>query len=535
MKRTPRLLASAAVGAALIGGALVTAPAAMAAPIGQVIPAPSSGSVQDPFNIKTSALCPAPSSAVVGYISHIGSTPAQDWPSDTILLSFTDVGLSGLATTGLPASDNLQGIANGNGLTLEPGSYTLTIDCRDADIMVTGSYGQFQGQITVAGTGASATYAYAAPAAPASSTTLAVSPSGSASLGAPVTLTATVTSSAAVAGTVQFKDGGVDLGSPVAVSGGSASLTTSALAAGAHSLTAAFVPTNPADVAPSTSAATSYSVVAPATATTTTVSASPASPTTADAITLSASVSPAAAGTVTFAEGATVLGSAPASGGSASLTLPPGTVAAGSHSVTATFAPSDTSAYTGSSGTTSLTVGAFNGYNLNGIQGGGEVVTTTVDGGTLTLTAATTPVDLGAAALNGANTLFVTAPKDINPVTVTDTRAGSLGYSVSGVAGDFTGAGGSINSENLGWTPKIVGTPPSSVSVTAGAAVPAGAGVPVGTTSSPVAGLKASRTLATAASGASVGTVELGASLVLQAPTTTKAGTYSTTLVITAL
>ncbi|MBV8993724.1 MAG: Ig-like domain repeat protein, partial [Pseudonocardiales bacterium] len=72
-------------------------------------------------------------------------------------------------------------------------------------------------------------------------TTSAVSPVAP---GAPVALTATVTPIAG--GTVQFKDGITNLGSPVRVTNGSASGSTSALAVGSHSLRAVFTPHNPA-------------------------------------------------------------------------------------------------------------------------------------------------------------------------------------------------------------------------------------------------------------------------------------------------
>ena len=66
-----------------------------------------------------------------------------------------------------------------------------------------------------------------------------------------MTLTATVTPADAV-GSVQFKDGAATLGSPVAVSAGSAQLVTSSLTGGTHSLSAAFSPTDSS--APSDSA-----------------------------------------------------------------------------------------------------------------------------------------------------------------------------------------------------------------------------------------------------------------------------------------
>lgn len=70
-------------------------------------------------------------------------------------------------------------------------------------------------------------------------------PASSSTYGDSVTFTATVAVTAPGAGTpsgnVQFKDGGVNLGSPVALSGTTAQLTTSALNAGVHNITAQYV------------------------------------------------------------------------------------------------------------------------------------------------------------------------------------------------------------------------------------------------------------------------------------------------------
>ena len=57
--------------------------------------------------------------------------------------------------------------------------------------------------------------------------------------GQSVTLTATVTGSSPT-GTGQFRDGATNLGAPVALAGGQAQLVTSALAVGAHSITAVY-------------------------------------------------------------------------------------------------------------------------------------------------------------------------------------------------------------------------------------------------------------------------------------------------------
>jgi membrane-bound lytic murein transglycosylase B len=80
--------------------------------------------------------------------------------------------------------------------------------------------------------------------------------------GSPVTLIATVTPSTA-AGTVQFMDGTTNFGTPVAVTNGIASTTTSTsvLAVGSHALTAVFTPTDTA-YGSSTSPALSLTVAA---------------------------------------------------------------------------------------------------------------------------------------------------------------------------------------------------------------------------------------------------------------------------------
>ncbi|MGH3826479.1 MAG: Ig-like domain-containing protein [Pseudonocardiaceae bacterium] len=74
---------------------------------------------------------------------------------------------------------------------------------------------------------------------------------------------ATVTPDTA-AGTVQFQDGTMALGSPVPVVGGSAMLLTAELAQGTHLLTAVFTPTSPAVSGPSTSPMVSMTMTGPA-------------------------------------------------------------------------------------------------------------------------------------------------------------------------------------------------------------------------------------------------------------------------------
>jgi hypothetical protein len=99
----------------------------------------------------------------------------------------------------------------------------------------------------------------AASSAVTTSTALAASPVGHQTGGSSVTLTATVAPSGAV-GSVQFKDGATNIGTPVEVSAGTAVRATSTLAAGAHSLTAVFSPTNPGAFAASSSTPLSYAI-----------------------------------------------------------------------------------------------------------------------------------------------------------------------------------------------------------------------------------------------------------------------------------
>ncbi|MFI7217393.1 Ig-like domain-containing protein [Micromonospora maritima] len=93
-------------------------------------------------------------------------------------------------------------------------------------------------------------------------TTLAVTPAGPKPQGTELALTATVTPAAAV-GSVQFRDGTAALGGAQQVTGGVATVTTTQLTAGQHSLTAVFTPQSDVDFSPSTSTASTYQVTAP--------------------------------------------------------------------------------------------------------------------------------------------------------------------------------------------------------------------------------------------------------------------------------
>ncbi|MBP7867408.1 MAG: Ig-like domain repeat protein [Acidobacteria bacterium] len=174
-------------------------------------------------------------------------------------------------------------------------------------------------------------------AATALTTTVLASAPNPSVYGDTVTLTATLTSAfGPPPGTVRFLDGAVEIGTGP-LSGGTATFTTTLLAGGSHTLTAVY--DGAAGYQGSTSAPVTH-VVNPA-PTTTSLSSAPNPSIYGDAVTLTAVVGSGAgtpAGTVTFTEGAVVLGSSPLAGGTAVLVIPspPG----GPHVFTAAYSGS---------------------------------------------------------------------------------------------------------------------------------------------------------------------------------------------------
>jgi hypothetical protein len=173
-------------------------------------------------------------------------------------------------------------------------------------------------------------------------------------LGQGVSFTAQVNLGAT--GTVTFKDGATQLGSPVTLSGGSPNIATfpiSTLTVGAHSITAVYsgdpnFAGNTSSVFPQT--------VNPQT-TTTTLGAVPASSTYGNSVTLTATVSVSSAtGTVTFKDGTNVLGSSSLSTGTPNTaTFTTAALTGGTRSLTAVYS-GDTNDATSTSSVLSFTV-----------------------------------------------------------------------------------------------------------------------------------------------------------------------------------
>jgi hypothetical protein len=172
-----------------------------------------------------------------------------------------------------------------------------------------------------------------------SATTLASSqnPSGS---GQAVTFTATVAAVTPATGTptgsVTFKDGAATLAT-AALTGGTATFSSSTLSAGSHSITAVYA--GDSNFSGSTSPALTQTVNASATTTTVSSSANPS--TFGQTVTFTATVAAVApatgtpTGSVTFKDGAATLATAALTGGTAAFSS--STLSVGSHSITAVY------------------------------------------------------------------------------------------------------------------------------------------------------------------------------------------------------
>jgi hypothetical protein len=160
--------------------------------------------------------------------------------------------------------------------------------------------------------------------------------------GQSVTLTATVTGNSPT-GTVQFKDGATSLGTPVTLSSGAASLTTMALTPGGHNITAVY--SGDTNNVGSTSPMFTQTVNQATSSTAVTSSLNPSQA--GQAVTFTAAVTSGGGtptGTVTFKDGAAVLGTGTLAGGIASFTT--ASLTLGSHTITAVYGGS--ASFTGS-------------------------------------------------------------------------------------------------------------------------------------------------------------------------------------------
>lgn len=373
--------------------------------------------------------------------------------------------------------------------------------------------------------------------------------------GANTTLTATVQTGDLVAGagTVQFDDGGTNLGTPVALNaGGVATKVFNSAVVSTHTIHATFIPADSSSSGQSASSATLSQVVQtppPADSTNTAVTGATTG-TVGTGQQMTATVTDTAAGhtstvpvgSVQFKVDGTNVGSPVAlnASGVATFQYTPGDTAP--HAITAAFTPTNSSLFSASSDSTGVTVTA----SAPAFTPDPQNFTVTVPAGTLVISTPYTanhPFNLGTLVLNASGTQYATVPAafgttaaagtdpgnlDANPtasltngVTITDTRANSTGWTASAQAGDFSDGGGhSIDGNGLsftGVTPKyLTGNHLQAGSVT---------------TTDITAFKTAAKAFATTTQGP--GTVDIYGFVSLVAPTSSVAGTYTATVTFT--
>ncbi|MEU5941818.1 Ig-like domain repeat protein [Micromonospora sp. NPDC047548] len=240
--------------------------------------------------------------------------------------------------------------------------------------------------------------------------------------------------------------------------------------------------------------------------TTTALSVNPASPVSQGTeVAFTAAVTPAtAAGTVEFRRGTSVIGTAPVSGGTATFSttaLPVGTF-----SLSAAFVPTDATAFKASASTaTSFQITAAQGAITAPVE-----IIADIAPGAFSLVVAKSTTQLTGGTVGG------TANGTLPTATVTDLRGTNVGWNLTGQLEDFTLGANSIANSKLSWTPAAAKTGGSG-------AVTAGAGADLGDT----------RTLCSAAPGASAGVFTCDAGLQLSIPDNVAPGEYSATLTLT--
>jgi len=364
-----------------------------------------------------------------------------------------------------------------------------------------------------------------------------------------LTATATAADGTTQTGSVEFMNGTTVIGTESVNASGVATQSFTPNAAGTDSLSAVFTPTN---TGYSSSTGTLSLTVNPAATPTTTSLTVTQDGVAGDDVSLSSTVTPAAAaaaGTVSWYDNGstTPLNSTPVTpnaSGVATFDIPAG-LAAGNHSIVADFTPTNPANYEASAS-------AAQSFLLEPKQTGACAQTgsqctatanieATVPVGTLVLSTPYTTgnaLNLGNLTLNAGLTEYsATAPFD--GITIVDTRAGDLPWTLSALASNLsdggTNPGSTICSQNVGLT-GIQSTPgtgfagtvtPTDNTAATPPVAPAG-GVCTGTQ-----GLGGATAHTVAAASAGLGTDVLNGTLTLTAPTSTEPGLFTGTITFT--
>lgn len=514
---------------ALAAGALVasTTASAQAADLGAFYLAPNTGTTSNTLTAVTQAgtKCPA---GTTGY------DILMDGPSvaNNLLQGNTSPGLAEDSdSVNMSVGQTFRAFFEREAIATPNGAYTLTMECVGPDFFtVTDTFTQ---TVTFTSTGGAQNANFTSAAMPGLNTTTNLTGPATATFGSPVTFNVAVEPDA-TNGQVQFKDGATNLGAPVTVSGaGLASITTSALSGGSHSITAEYLGGS------GFNASTSNTHAINITAMSTSLSlAGPAAPTAQyDAAAFTATVTPNVAGTVRFFEGATTLANNVPVNGSGVATFSTTALLAGDHTIGAEFTPANPANASGSTATpVTHTVNPPAGL----VRSTSQTLTVNIDAGDLLISVdGDGQVDLGTAVVDPSGELL-TASGAIDPIIITDTRAGDPGWEVSGIVTDFSNGIDAINGFNLGWTPVTPAagdlSPNQAGAFVIGSAVAAANEQTA--TSTPLngaLGLEASRVFGTAPDDSGNGTAHLNAGLQLNIPTDVSPGDYTALLTFTVI
>jgi hypothetical protein len=310
-----------------------------------------------------------------------------------------------------------------------------------------------------------------------SSTTTSLSSSATtAPAGQSVTLTATVTSGTAgsITGTVTFMDGSTTLGTGTVGSNGQATVSTSSLAVGSHSITAVY--SGNTSYAGSTSSALSETINQATS--TTSVSTSAVSITAGQSVTFTATVVSstgiAVGGTVTFKDGSTTLGTGTV-GSNGQATFSTSSLAVGSHTITAVFGGNtNVSGSTSSSLTETVSAGIASTSTVltssaTTAQAGQSVtITATVSSGTagsitgtVTFKDGSTTLGTGSVGSNGQAT-FSTSSLAVGSHSITAVYGGN---------GSYSGSTSTALAETINQATSTTSLSTSAASITAGQSV----------------------------------------------------------------
>jgi hypothetical protein len=422
-------------------------------------------------------------------------------------------------------------------------------------------------------------------------TTVGGSPVTSIVGGTSVTLNATVSAGAGTpSGTVQFEVGGLAVGSPQTLSGGTASLPTSSLPVGSpDALSAVYTPATPSGFVLGYGTSTGNALLnvtpAPSAATATALSANPTSSAADSLVTLTADVTNATShaalnagdGQVVFYDdgtdttgdvsaSSTVLGTVTlVAGGVATLSY--SSFSVGDHNLVAAFQPANSAVYNGSLSSANSVGPVLYTASAPTTTPDPQTVTVGIPAGSLVISTPygpANPFSLGEAALDSNGSEFSASGAFGTPLTdaadpttglataggvlITDTRAGDTGWTASAVVTNFAGPNGTINGQNLeftGVTPSYLGgnALQSPDVTTQDVTSPAESTVPYASGASGnngLAGIPHAFAFAGAAATSHGGTtsqtdgsVWINGELKLVAPTSTPAGTYTATLTFT--